>query len=184
MRHLLIYLFLLNTGSLFSQDKVNPFITRNGTVEFLSETPVETIYSKNNYVSCAFDPNNGDLVFQINIISFKFKKALMQEHFHEKYMETDRYPRSTFVGRIENWNPDMLNSNKDYNVKAKGVILIHGIEKEIEADGRLIVDNDKVSMLSNFNVRLDDFNIKVPKLVAKNIAETISIDLNINLFQQ
>lgn len=182
MRNLFLFLFLIYSGISFCQEKM--FISRSGTVEFLSETPVETIYSRNDYVSCAFDPNNGDLVFQINIISFKFEKALMQEHFHEKYMETDKYPKSTFIGIIENWNNNMLTTHKEYNVTAKGVILIHGVEKEIEADGSLVVDNDKISISSNFNVRLDDFNIKVPKIVAKNIADIINIDLNVNLFQQ
>ena len=109
-KKIITLLFVLYSISSFSQK----YISRNGSVQFNASTPLETINPINNYVSSVFNSENGEIVFQMNMISFKFKKALMEEHFNEKYIESEKYPKSTFIGKIKDWNSTLLDG-KNYS---------------------------------------------------------------------
>ena len=117
------------------------------------------------------------------MIAFDFDKALMQEHFNEKYVESEIYPKSTFTGKIENW--DLLNTKQEgvFNVKSSGVIEIHGVKKEIVADGILEILNQKVNIKSSFSIKIEEFNIQIPRIVRENIAEEVVIDVDVQLIK-
>jgi polyisoprenoid-binding protein YceI len=97
----------------------------------------------------------------------------MQTHFNENYLESDKYPKSIFVGKVIELKED--------NAKVKGLLSIHGVTKEIEASGTLVKKKDAISILSEFKIRLDDFNISIPKIVMYKIAEVISVNIDIEL---
>ena len=171
--------FVLYYMSSFSQK----YISRNGSVQFNASTPLETINPINNYVSSVFNSENGDIVFQMNMISFKFDKALMETHFNEKYVESEKYPKATFIGTIQDWNFNMLDGN-NYNVTVSGNITIHGIEKEIEVKGYIQQNNNNITINSNFSLIISDFNIHIPKLVRNKISKKVNVEVNINLKQK
>ncbi|MEE2953550.1 MAG: YceI family protein [Bacteroidota bacterium] len=173
-----LIIFVFVSQFLFSQDR---FITRNGIVSFSSEAPLEKIEAINNKVSCVLDFKTGEIVFQIYMISFNFDKALMQEHFNEKYVESEIYPKSIFKGKIQNWESVNKKQGEKYNVKASGIIEIHGIKKEIGADGTLELINKEVHIQSDFFIRVSDFNIKVPRIVRNNIAKEVIINVDVTL---
>jgi len=172
-------LFVLYSFCSFSQK----YISRNGSVQFNASTPLETINPINNYVSSVFDSENGEIVFQMNMISFKFEKALMETHFNEKYIESEKHPKSTFTGKIKNWNSDFLDGNR-HNVIAVGTITIHGTEKEIEVKGSLKKNNKNITIDSDFELIISDFEIKIPKLVRDKISQKVKVEVNINLKQK
>ena len=176
----ILIIFLFASHFVISQDR---FITRNGLVSFISEAPLEKIEAINEKVSCVLDFNTGEIVFQISMIAFDFDKALMQEHFNEKYVESEIYPKSTFTGKIENW--DLLNTKQEgvFNVKSSGVIEIHGVKKEIVADGILEILNQKVNIKSSFSIKIEEFNIQIPRIVRENIAEEVVIDVDVQLIK-
>ena len=93
-----VTVFLMLTSCVFAQK----YITKNGKINFYSDAPMEKIEAKNNEVKAALDASTGDIVFQVLITSFEFKQALMQEHFNENYMESPKFPNSTFKGKINN----------------------------------------------------------------------------------
>ena len=171
-------IFLFASQFVISQER---FITRNGVVSFVSEAPIEKIEAINDKVSCVLDFNTGEIVFQISMIAFDFDKALMQEHFNEKYVESEIYPKSTFQGKIENWNS--LNKKQEgvYNVKSSGIIEIHGVKKEIVADGTLEILNKKVNIKSIFSIKVAEFNIKIPRIVRDNVAKEVAINVDVQL---
>jgi len=172
-------LFVLYSFCSFSQK----YISRNGSVQFNASTPLETINPINNYVSSVFDSENGEIVFQMNMISFKFEKALMETHFNEKYIESEKHPKSTFTGKIKNWNSDFLDGNR-HNVIAVGTITIHGTKKEIEVNGSLKKNNKNITIDSDFELIISDFEIKIPKLVRDKISKKVKVEVNINLKQK
>ena len=176
----ILIIFLFASQLVISQDR---FITRNGVVSFISEAPLEKIEAINEKVSCVLDFNTGEIVFQMSMIAFDFDKALMQEHFNEKYVESEIYPKSTFKGKIENW--DLLNTQQEgvFNIKSSGVIEIHGVKKEIVADGILEIFNKKVNIKSSFSIKIEEFNIKTPRIVRDNIAEEVVIDVDVQLIK-
>ena len=164
----------------FSQEK---YISRNGQIQFIASTPLETIDPVNNHVSCILDTENGKIVFQLKMISFKFEKALMEEHFNEKYVESDKFPKSTFVGQIQNWDNFTWNGIEQ-DVVVKGKITIHGIEKEIIAKGVIEASKSTISLSSSFDIIILDFGIKIPRFVRDKISETVKVEVNLTLKQK
>jgi polyisoprenoid-binding protein YceI len=177
-----IFLISLTFFSLFSfsQEK---FISRNGQIQFIASTPLEIIDPVNNHVSCILDTENGNLVFQMKMISFKFEKALMEEHFNEKYVESDKFPKSTFVGRIQNWD-DFNWNGTEQNIVVKGKITIHGVEKLIIVKGMIGTSKSTISLSSSFDVVISDFGIEIPRLVRDKISETVKVEVNVTLKQK
>jgi polyisoprenoid-binding protein YceI len=113
---------------------------------------------------------------------FEFEKALMQEHFNENYIESDKYPKATFRGVIEDGNTITLGIDKSYNLKVTGALTMHGITKQISTLATIKVNKGVVSASTNFSVLLSDYNIKVPALVTDNINKKIDISVNIPAF--
>ena len=117
--------------------------------------------------------STNDLVFQLKISDFIFPKPLMQEHFNENYLESDIYPTSTFVGKVID--------HKNGKATVKGNLTIHGKTNEIKVDGVLIQNKEVVSIEADFFVKLEDYNIQIPKIVMYKIAEQILVKVNIDL---
>lgn len=153
------------------------YMTQSGTIKFFSETPVENIEAVNNQVSTVLNAENGELVFSLLIKAFVFEKALMQEHFNEKYMESDQFPKSTFKGKLLDFSLDQL-SSEFTDFKVKGELTIHGVTKEIEINAQLKLEGDQIVAKSNFTVEVADYEIKIPSAVRENIAKTIEITVN------
>jgi len=177
MKQILFILLISASTFAFSQDK---FITRNGKVQFNASTPLETINPVNNHVSCILDTENGNLVFQLKMISFKFEKAMMEEHFNENYVESEKFPKSTFIGTIQNWEDFIWNGN-DQNIVVKGKISLHGVEKVIIAEGTINTSKTKIDLSSYFDLTISDFDIEIPKLVRSKISETVKVEVNVTL---
>jgi len=174
---LFIFSILSLSTSLFAQK----FITKNGFIQFYSETPMETIQGDNHSVNAAYDHESGMFVFKVLMKSFDFEKALMQEHFNENYVESDQFPTATFKGQIEN-NADIdLSKNAEVTVKVKGKLTIHGVTQEVEEEGIMKIEGDIINATSTFNVKPADFDIKIPGAVVNNIAEEIEVRVNVDL---
>lgn len=170
-----ILLLLALTGSqlIYAQK----FMTQNGTISFFSETPVENIEAVNNQVSSVVDMETGKMAYSLLMKAFTFEKALMQEHFNEKYVESEKFPKATFKGQIQEF--ENLNFDKgSVEVKVKGTLSLHGESKEIVADGTIERKGDKLTLKSSFEVMVSDFKIKVPSTVEENIAKTIEVKVN------
>ena len=156
------------------------YITRNGSVSFFSETPIEDIRALNKQTSCVLDINTGSFAFQVPIRGFMFKNALMQEHFNENYMESHDFPKATFRGVIENWL-DFKLSNQSQNISVKGTLTIHGVSKKISVSGTIRQDRDQIKGVAFFDISPSDYNIKIPRVVRDKIAKTIQISVNVKL---
>ena len=172
------YGLLLLLACLGSTTFAQRFMTRTGKVTFFSSTSIENIEAINNEMACAVDGSTGDLVFQVPIKSFKFEKALMQEHFNENYMESDKYPKAEFKGKIANMGAVNLNKDGNYNVTGTGKMTIHGVTRDVSAPGTITVQGGNVTAVSKFKVRPADYGIKIPGIVAGKIAQDIEVSIN------
>lgn len=146
-------------------------------VKIYSEAPLENIEAVTNQAVSAINKEEGTLYFEVPIQSLDFEKDLMEEHFNENYMESDKYPTAkyngTFVGEIEWETPGT------YEVEVKGKIEVHGVEQERTDKGTITVAEDgTISSSAVFKVLCVDHKIKIPKLVIKNIAEEIEVTIN------
>lgn len=157
----------------------NTYFTRTGHISFFSKMPMENIEAHNRQVSCMFDITTGDVAYKVLIKSFEFEKALMQEHFNENYMQSEKFPKASFDGKITNLKA--INFAKDgvYEAEVEGTLEIHGVKKPIREKGKIEVRGGKISTKSIFNVALKDYNIKNDKL--ENINENIQITVDVTM---
>ncbi len=170
-------IILMISGNVYAQK----YVTKNGNISFFSDAPTEKIQAINNQVNAALDTKTGDIVFKVLIKSFEFEKALMQEHFNENYLESDKFPTATFKGKLTNLNEINFNKNGRYIALVEGDLTIHGQTKKIKNSGVFEVKDGKIITNSKLNIALKDYEIKIPSAVVKNIAENIDITIDVSL---
>lgn len=154
------------------------YMAENGYVRFFSEAPLENIEAVNNDGLSVFETSTGRIAFTIPIKDFEFAKQLMQQHFNENYLESDKYPTSTFSGKIQGYS-DM---EEKQELTARGELTIHGVTKEVTIEGEGKKTGDKIMLEASFPVQLEDFNIKIPKVVMFNIAEVVDVTIKFEYF--
>lgn len=151
------------------------YFTRDGKVSFYSDAPLEKIEAHNNSATSVIDTESGRLEFAVLIKGFQFQKALMQEHFNENYMESSKFPKAVFKGRIT--NPEAVDFSKDgkYTALVSGEITIHGVTQPLETQALIIVEDGKLKAESKFPLTVADFNIEIPGVVRDKIAKTVLV---------
>lgn len=172
MKHLSFTILLLG---LFLTANAQKYMTKNGYIGFFSSTPVENIKADNNQVASVIDISTGEVVFQVLIKSFKFEKALMEEHFNENYMESDKFPKSTFKGKITNPASVDFNKQGNYDVTVEGDLTIHDVTKKVTVKGSIDVISGEIDANSKFIIVPEDFKINIPGVVRNSIAKTIEV---------
>ena len=173
----ILAIFLLIASSVSAQR----YITKNGYIRFFSSTPVEDIKAHNRQVQAALDSQSGKLVFKVLMKSFSFKKALMQEHFNEKFIESHKYPNSNFKGKIVNLDDINFKKDGEYPAKVEGKLTIHGVTQAIEEEGTITVKNDTAHAESQFRITVADYDIEIPSTVRKNIAKEVEVTVDCKL---
>lgn len=153
------------------------YFSKSGAVAFVSNAPLEKIEAKNSSATTVIDAATGNLEWAVLVQGFQFEKALMQEHFNENYMESGKYPKAKFKGKIDNWSTVNLARDGDYPVKVSGTLEIHGVMKPIVADGKIVVKNKAFSARSKFSILVADYGIQIPKLVADNVARQVDVEV-------
>jgi polyisoprenoid-binding protein YceI len=156
------------------------YVTNNGKVHFTSDAPLEMIKASSNVLAGAVKSSDKSFAFSVQVKSFEgFNSSLQRTHFNENYLESDKYPKITFEGKII----EDINLVKDgtYNIRGKGKFSIHGVTQERIIPCKLVVNNGNLSVSSNFTVFLDDHNIKIPAVVNQKIAEEIMVSINIEM---
>lgn len=151
--------------------------TKNGTISFYSKASLENIAADNNQVMSTLDMQTGQLQFSVLIKAFHFKKSLMEEHFNENYMESDKFPKATFKGNIKDLAVD-LSKDGTYPISVSGDITIHGVTKNITSAGTLTVKAGVATGNSTFKIKLADYKIAIPAIVKDNIAETVDVTVS------
>jgi polyisoprenoid-binding protein YceI len=174
MKNVLLILVALMSMQMLSAQR---YFTKTAEIAFYSDAPLEKIEAINNKGTTVIDIETGAVQWSALIKAFKFEKALMEEHFNENYMESTKFPKATFKGKIEDISSIDFNTSGEYSAKAKGQLTIHGVSKEIEADVQFIVASGGVTAASAFKVKLADFNIEVPSVVSDNISDVVDITL-------
>ena len=157
------------------------FMTKNGYIGFFSHTPMEDIKGDNNQVAAILDASTGEIVFQVLMKSFKFEKALMEEHFNENYAESEKFPKSTFKGKIGNLSEVDFAKPGFYKVTIDGDLSIHGVTKNISSPGEIEVTKDGINAQSEFIIVPEDYKIEIPAVVRENIAKEVKVTVNVKL---
>jgi polyisoprenoid-binding protein YceI len=146
-----------------------------GSIKFYAEDFFEDITAENVQIESVIDVETGQIIVSIPIIGFKFRKSLMQKHFNKKYLDSEKYPTSTFKGHVSSFTINQQN----LKVTAEGELEIHGVIQPIIVSGSLNFVDDRLILHSVFLVKLVDYNIKIPELMFRKIAEQLEVTVDI-----
>jgi hypothetical protein len=170
-------LFSVNSGN---DDLL--YRSNKGEVTFVSEAPLELIKAKSVKLKGLVNPKQNTFAFTVPILSFDgFNSTLQKEHFHENYMETSRYPNAIFKGKIIE-GIDFASPGK-HNIRAKGIFSMHGVEREKIIRCSVEIDEKDVVVHSEFELLIEDYNIKIPKIVNQKIASVIKVSIDVSLIE-
>lgn len=172
MRRLLIIVLL--TG-LVPAVQAQKYSLQEGSVKFYSRALLEDIKAVNTKITGLFNRDRGDVAFIIPVTAFQFDKKLMQEHFNEKYMESDKYPNATFAGQVQHFD---WSRSGEQPVVASGKLTIHGVTQEVSVPGIMELKNGLLTMKAVFPVKLETYKITRPQLLWQNIAEEVEITID------
>jgi hypothetical protein len=179
MKKLLIVLIAAFAAPMLADAQV--YYTKTGTISFNSSSSVEKIEATNKGVGVKLNATTGDLDFVALNKSFVFAIQLMQEHFNENYMESDKFAKSTFKGKITNISAVNFAKDGTYNVNVEGNLSIHGVTKKVKVPGTVTIKGGKVNLNAKFVVTLADYGIKVPNEVKDKISKTSTIAVSCSL---
>jgi len=171
----LILILFIFSCSLLNAQKV---YTKNGAIAFFSKASVENISATNNQVMSVLVLPTGELQFSVLINAFHFKKSLMEEHFNENYMESAKYPKAIFKGKINDLSTINFTTDGNYNVQVSGDLTIHGVTNKVTVPGTITVKAGIITATSKFQVKLADHKISIPKIVKDNIAELVDVTVS------
>ena len=157
------------------------YFTKTGHVSFYSDTPLEKIEAQNKSSNCVLDLATGKLEFAVLIKGFQFEKALMQEHFNENYLESNKFPKATFKGQIDNYTKIDVTKNGKSTVKVSGDLTLHGVTKKLTTEALVEVKGGKIDADATFNIIVADYNIAIPSLVKDQISKSVKVKVDATL---
>lgn len=151
------------------------YMTKAGQVSFFSTTPIEDIEARTQQVAAVLDLGTGQLAFSLLVKSFVFKRTLMQEHFNENYIESDKYPKATFAGRLVGFDAAALATAGPHPAQVEGDLTLHGVTHRVQVPATLELKAGQLLATATFPVASADYNIEIPLLVRDNIAKMMSV---------
>lgn len=154
------------------------YLTRTGKISFTASTPLETIDPVNNESAAILDGATGDVIVETLVKGFKFRITLMQEHFNEEYMESDKFPKASFRGKIADIGKVDFAKDGTYQVHVSGKLTMHGVTRDVSMPATIKVAGNDVTVSAAFSVAPEDYNISIPSLVRNKIAKTVQINVN------
>jgi hypothetical protein len=167
--------FIFILSFLFFTGHAQKYMTKNGYIGFFSHTSMEDIKGDNNQVASILDISTGEMVFQVLVKSFHFDRALMEEHFNENYMESDKFPKSSFKGKITNLSSVNFSKNGTYDVTVEGDLTIHDVTNKISTKGTIEVVTGGINASSKFNIIPEDYKINIPGVVREKINKNLEV---------
>ncbi len=161
------------------------YLTKTGSLDFEASVPsFEEVAAKNESVTAILNTENGEFAALALVKAFRFKNALMEEHFNENYAESDEYPKATFKGKIENFDFDTLSETNSY-FHIDGSLTFHGVTKNLKGTPLTIkMVDDKIILSGKFKVMVSDFDIEIPKIVANKLSNEVDIDFRFELVKK
>ena len=174
MKKIILIPFLLISLIVFSQEKM---ITKSATITVEASVPsFQPVLGTNSGVTFVLNPVTGEIASLALMKGFQFEMALMEEHFNENYMETDKYPKAVFRGQIQDFDAKNLTEDyKDYIIKGK--LELHGKSKDINAPAKITKTGSRITVISEFTVNSSDFSIPIPSLIKYKLDNKVKIQI-------
>ena len=178
---MLAAIFSILVATISTTQAQSKYFDKNCDVTFLSSTPLEDIEGKNTSAVAVMDIASGAIEVSVLVKAFSFEKALLEEHFNENYMESEKFPKATFKGKIKNISEVKLTVDGTYPITLAGTLTMHGVSREITNAGTIKVKDGIMLANADFIVKPEDYNIEIPGMVKDKIAKEIAVKVAANL---
>lgn len=157
------------------------YYTKTGQIHFEASVPsFEEVDATNKTVTAIINIETGEIAALALVQGFRFKIALMEEHFNENYAESTKFPKATFKGNLQNFRFNDLNEGKKkYTID--GEISFHGVTHKVKVEALVSKLNNEIHLNSSFSLNPEDFNIKLAKIVRNKVAETVEVAINFKM---
>lgn len=167
---LMLFLFAGIVAS--AQEKMT---TKSGQITFEASVPsFEEVKATSQTVTCVLNAKTGEIASQALMKSFRFKTALMEEHFNENYIESDKYPKATFRGKINEFDAGSLSGTaKEYMIQGK--LEMHGKTKDVSMPAKIRKTEAGIEIISSFSVNTDDYDIQIPSVVKNKVSKKVDV---------
>lgn len=154
------------------------YSSKTGKVTFEASVPLfEDIFAQDDNNVVVINADTGDIASVSAVKNFHFKTKLMEEHFNENYAETAKYPKSTFTGKIANFDKSKLTSSpQKYTIQGK--LNFHGVENPVTSNATIYSKDGKIYVQGSFMAKAADYKVTIPKMVMKKVAETVKVEYN------
>ncbi|SHK06048.1 YceI family protein [Epilithonimonas mollis] len=175
MKILVFFISLILTSNFAFAQK---YSTKTGKITFEASVPLfEDVYAENNNSTAILNADTGDIASLAMVNAFTFKSSLMQEHFNENYAESAKYPKTSFKGKIVNFDKNDLSAKpKAYMIS--GILNFHGVDKQVQSSANVYLKDDKIVVQGKLVAKTADFKVKIPKMVAAKVAENVNVNYN------
>lgn len=164
----------------FQAIKAQNYMTKEGSIALYAETPLLIIDGKTQSAGSILNGTTGEVAATVLLTSFKFKEALLEEHFNENYVESHKFPKSQFKGKITNWSSVNISKDGTYPITIEGDLTMHGETRPLKSTGTIVVAGGKVSASTEFLVSLENYKIKVEESYKDRIPDKIKLTLKFN----
>ena len=171
-----LILFIAFSMLLMTAGAQTLFITKDAKINFNSSTPLEDIVAESNQATTVIDIEKNVVKFSVLTTSFKFRRALMEEHFNENYMESAKFPKASFNGKII--SPIDWKSEKAVSVDVKGTLTMHGASSEVTFKASITPGKGKITASAELKVTPEAFTIPIPSAVRDKIAKEVTIKID------
>jgi polyisoprenoid-binding protein YceI len=177
---ILLTVSLLFTNLVFAQK----YLSKTGKVTFEASVPLfEDVFAQDDNNVGVINADTGDFASVSVVKNFHFKTKLMEEHFNESYAETGKYSKTTFTGKIINFDKTKLSASpQKYTVQ--GTLNFHGVDKAVTSAATIYSKDGKIYMQGNFVAKAADYKVTIPKMVMKKVAESVNVQYNYILSKQ
>lgn len=174
MKKILLITMIVNSLSLFSQEKL---ITNSSTIAVEASVPsFQPVKGINSNVTFVLNRRTGEIASLAMMKGFRFDIALMEEHFNENYMETDKYPKAVFRGQIQDFDANNLTEDyRDYIIKGK--LELHGQSRDVSVKAKITKSGPRITILTDFSVNADDYDIPIPALIKYKLDNKVNIQI-------
>ncbi|UTN04378.1 YceI family protein [Flavobacterium bizetiae] len=174
MKKTTFFILLFTAYSVIAQDK---FSTNTGTINFEASVPFfEEVKAVNRQVAIILEPKTSTFICTVIVKDFRFKLDMMQQHFNENYMQSRRYPKAVFKGKIEKFDLKNVDEiEKQYQIKGK--LVLRGKSKDVIVSALIKRVGDGIQIVSDFPIAVSDFNIQIPEEIAAKISKTANTEL-------
>ena len=178
----LLFFWLFNLLNIFwvnseNSPTVNAYSSKNGKVSLFFDLTVGQMTANTNQAQSTLDISRDAVLFNMKVSSFKFSNPILEQQFKQVYMEVDKYPETTFIGKIK--QKIDFKSKAPQKVMVEGTLGMHGVTQPRTIPATMTFEADKIRVVSEFMVKASDHKIEIPPVFFSNGKDEIKVSLDV-----